>query len=208
MRSKKLAAVLIGHGGVPSDYPREKIQRLMALERARQAWGAAPTAQEEALDREVRCHPRTPETDPYKFGFERLAAALAARLDDRPLYTAYNEFCAPSVPAAVADAIRQGATEITLLSAMMTPGGSHAEVEIPELAARLQRQNPSVTIRYAWPFDLDTVASVLEQQLRGWDRQCDEGMRDTLEAAPSAEIRERSRREDATSPAAHEPRTD
>ena len=194
MNATHRAAVLIGHGGVPTDYPREKVRRLMALEHARRARDAAPSAEEEALDRGVRCHPRTPQTDPYKFGFERLAQTLASRLDDRPLYTAYNEFCAPSVPEAVADAIRQGATEITLLSAMMTPGGSHAEVEIPELAESLQRIHPAVKIRYAWPFDLDAVASVLEQQVRTWDLKGELAVRDTLESAPGAALRERSRR--------------
>jgi sirohydrochlorin cobaltochelatase len=41
----------------------------------------------------------------------------------------------------------------------------HAEVEIPEALARLRAEHPSVTLRYAWPFDLAAVARLLAAQL-------------------------------------------
>jgi sirohydrochlorin cobaltochelatase len=49
---------------------------------------------------------------------------------------------------------------------MFTPGGSHSEIEIPEILAQLRPLYPHVTIRYAWPFDLDLVASTLAEQIR------------------------------------------
>ena len=137
----------------------------MELERARQRTGAPMGAEELELDELIRQHPRTPETDAYKFGFERLAERLARRLGACPLYTAYNEFCAPSIPEAVGRAIQRGAISVTLVSAMMTPGGSHAEKEIPEIARELQLAPPTVKIRYAWPFELEAVAALLEAQV-------------------------------------------
>lgn len=136
----------------------------MMLEGQRNATGAPMGREEAALDREIREFPRSPKTDPYKTGLERLASVLAHRLPI-PLYVAYNEFCAPSVTDAVARAIERGALELVLVSSMMTPGGSHSEVEMPELVNDLQREYPQVAICYAWPFDLDALAGLLVDHL-------------------------------------------
>lgn len=159
------AVVLVGHGGVPSDFPREKVRRLMALESERRARGLPPGDEERALDEALRSHPRTEQTDPYKAGLEKLARALESRLFGSRLYLAYNEFCAPSVPEAVGRAVADGAREVVVLSSMLTPGGSHAEVEIPELVAELSRTHSHVSIRYAWPFDLASVAALMADQV-------------------------------------------
>ncbi len=62
--------------------------------------------------------------------------------------------------------IEKGATQITVTTTMLTPGGSHSEVEIPEILDHLQPQHPGVELRYAWPFDLQQVAKTLEDQVR------------------------------------------
>jgi sirohydrochlorin cobaltochelatase len=157
--------VLVGHGAVPKDYPRSRVRRLLTLEAERLASGAPISDEERELDRELRDHPRTPETDPYKAGLECLAYALWQRLSDQRLYVAYNEFCAPSVPDAVQQAIDAGAHEVILLSSMMTPGGSHSELEIPELVEELSRVHPEVPIRYAWPFDVGAIADLMAGQV-------------------------------------------
>ena len=79
---------------------------------------------------------------------------------------AYNEFCAPTLEEAVEDQIKQGATEIIVTTTMFTPGGSHSEIEIPEILNHLRSKHPHVTLRYAWPFDLQQVANMLADQLR------------------------------------------
>ena len=48
---------------------------------------------------------------------------------------------------------------------MFTPGGSHSEVEIPEILDHLRPQYPGVKLRYAWPFDLKLVANTLTEQV-------------------------------------------
>jgi sirohydrochlorin cobaltochelatase len=79
---------------------------------------------------------------------------------------AYNEFCAPSLEEAVEHLIEQGATEITVATTMLTPGGSHSEIEIPDILERLRPKHPGVALRYAWPFDLELVANTLAEQIR------------------------------------------
>jgi sirohydrochlorin cobaltochelatase len=155
------AVVLVGHGAPPKDAPADLVSRLKALEGRRRARGLPPSAEELELDATLRRWPRTPENDPYRTGLEALAARLAARLGEARLYVAYNEFCAPSLEEAVAEAVAAGARSVTIVPSMLTRGGVHSEVEIPEVIDALRSEHPDVRIAYAWPFDDDAVAALL-----------------------------------------------
>ncbi|MBH0192113.1 MAG: CbiX/SirB N-terminal domain-containing protein, partial [Nitrospira sp.] len=89
-----------------------------------------------------------------------------AQLDGALFAVAYNEFCAPTLEESVEALINQGATRITVATTMFTPGGSHSEVEIPEILDHLRPQYPGVELRYAWPFDLNLVANTLAEQVK------------------------------------------
>lgn len=158
--------VLVGHGGIPKDYPRELITKLRGLETTRRASGGPPSAEEIELEHRLRRWPRTPQTDPYQAGLEALAARLKTSLNGDLFAIAYNEFCAPTVEEAVETLIADGATAITVVPSMLTPGGSHSELEIPETLKHLCAKHPGIAIRYAWPFDLSQVASMLAGQLK------------------------------------------
>lgn len=158
------AIVLVGHGVPPRDCPRELVQRLKMLEGRRRASGESMTDEERALDARIRAWPRSDDTDPYRAGMERLASALRTKVPAE-LVVAYNEFCAPSLEDAVRALAGQGVTRIDVVPSMLTPGGVHAEVEIPEAIAALSSELPGVRITYAWPFDLERVASLLAERL-------------------------------------------
>jgi sirohydrochlorin cobaltochelatase len=162
----KRGVVLVGHGGIPKDYPRELVTKLRALETKRRATGGPPTPEELELDTKIRRWPRTPQTDPYRAGLEALAALLKVSLNGDLFAVAYNEFCAPTVEEAVEALIAGGATAITLVPSMLTPGGSHSEIEIPETLKHLRAKHPGIELRYAWPFDLGQVASMLAGQIQ------------------------------------------
>lgn len=160
------AVVLIGHGGTPSDIPKPMVGELKRLEGERQARRETALSPREAeLDKIVRAWPRTPETDPYKFGVEEILAALAPKLAGRKVVAAYNEFCAPSVEDAIEGLVKEGFTRIRLISTMFTRGGVHAEYEIPALVLTERKKHPGVAIDYAWPFDADFIAGFLAAQL-------------------------------------------
>jgi Uncharacterized conserved protein len=125
-----------------------------------------PTPDEIELDTKIRRWPRTAETEPYQAGLETVAARLRAQLDGALFAVAYNEFCAPTLEESVEELIKRGATEITVTTTMFTPGGSHSEIEIPEILEQLRKQYPTVVLRYAWPFDLDLVANTLAEQVK------------------------------------------
>jgi sirohydrochlorin cobaltochelatase len=160
--------VLIGHGGTARDTPRELVSELKALEGRRMAAGGGPMSPREAeLDAQVRSWPRTPETDPYKFGLERLAEYLRKEVDPVPVWVAYNEFCAPSIPETLDALARDGVRHVQLITTMFTPGGSHSEVEIPDLLAEARQRHPDLTLEYVWPFDLELAARFLRDSLQG-----------------------------------------
>ena len=158
--------ILVGHGGIPTDCPQELVTRLKRLEAQRRAAKQPPSQEEMELDAKIRRWPRTRETDPYQWGLEAVAAELKPKLNGVLFAVAYNEFCAPTLEESVEELIRQGATHITVVTTMFTPGGSHSEVEIPEILDHLQPQHPGVELRYAWPFDLQDVANTLAQQVK------------------------------------------
>ncbi len=158
--------ILVGHGGIPKDCPQELVTRLKRLEAQRRAVKMLPTSEEIELDTKIRRWPRTAETEPYQAGLETVAARLRAQLDGALFAVAYNEFCAPRLEESVAELIKQGANEITVTTTMFTPGGSHSEIEIPEILEQLRKQYPKVLLRYAWPFDLNLVASTLAEQIK------------------------------------------
>ncbi|MDP6958522.1 MAG: hypothetical protein QF645_06875 [Planctomycetota bacterium] len=57
--------LLIGHGGVPSDFPQQEVGELRRLEVQREAKGSPhPVGREKELDDKIRHWPRTPQSDP------------------------------------------------------------------------------------------------------------------------------------------------
>lgn len=166
METSKEGVVLVGHGGIPKDCPQELVTRLKRLESQRRVAKLPPSQEELDLDRRIRRWPRTSATDPYQSGLVAVAEALRPHLEGALFAVAYNEFCAPTLEEAVDDLVGKGATQITVLTTMFTPGGSHSEVEIPEILERLRPQHPGVQLRYAWPFDLQLIAKTLVEQLR------------------------------------------
>lgn len=161
------ALLFVGHGGVPTDFPRHDLTQLKRLEGERRRTGAPISAEESALDAKIRNWPRNAATDPYLSGFEVLASALRTRVP-YPVFTAYNEFCGPTIEQAVEQARASDVTELLVLTTMLTPGGSHAAIEIPEVLAECRGRHPEMTITYAWPFDPNTIASFLADHVAGY----------------------------------------
>jgi sirohydrochlorin cobaltochelatase len=160
------AVVLVGHGGVPRDYPRERLMQLRALETRRRASGSPPSQEEAALEHELRHWPRTPANDPYQAGLKSLAAHLRPRLDPARLVLAYNEFCAPTVAEAIRTLAAEGVTDIVAVPSMFTPGGVHAEIEVPQTINELRAELPHLRVQYAWPFAGEHLAAFFAEHLR------------------------------------------
>ena len=157
--------VLVGHGGVPTDAPRDLVVRLKQLEAARRQRGGPATEEERTIERTLRNWPRTAENDPYRIGLEAIATALAPLILPHRLRVAYNEFCAPSLDDALDAAAAEGIDRVSVLTTMVTPGGSHANREIPEIVAAARERHPGLLVDYAWPYDPTGVAAFLAHHL-------------------------------------------
>ncbi|MDI1434720.1 CbiX/SirB N-terminal domain-containing protein [Polyangium sorediatum] len=160
------AVLLVGHGAAAKDCPRELVTRWKSLEGRRHATGGPPSAEEIELDQRIRAWPRTDTNDPYRKGLLSVAAALRPLVAPAALFVAYNEFCAPTIEDAADEAVAAGATTLTVVPSMLTPGGVHSEIEIPEALARIRARHPGVTVLYAWPYDLHAVAALLAAHAR------------------------------------------
>lgn len=171
MNQSKKAVILVGHGGIPKGFPPESVTKLKRLEAQRRARGAPMSDEERELDDKIRQWPRTPETDPYQAGLEALGSHMQPLLNGAQFAIAYNEFCGPTLEQAVDQLIQSGAEDITVVSTMFTPGGSHSEFEIPEEMAELRKKHPHVTLTYAWPFNLGKVAEMLRDHIEQFQGQ-------------------------------------
>ena len=170
MEAKRKAVILIGHGGLPSDIPKEVVEDFKKVHKQRMQMGTPITSKEKDLESIIRNWERTPESDPYKSGLEKLAAHLAPRLDGYILKTAYNEFCFPSIEQAADQLAKENVKEVILITTMITPGGSHSEREIPEEVVALRIKYPKINFQYAWPYDLDVFSNLLSDHIINFTR--------------------------------------
>ncbi len=162
------AVVLIGHGAPATDCPPQLVGELMSLEwRQDHAPHHADALHGRAaeLDATIRDWPRRADNDPYKVGLERIAQALRPLLPAELFAIGYNEFCRPSILEAIELVIAQGATCVFVIPSMLTPGGSHSEVDIPHTLEAVRAKYPAVPIAYVWPFDVHQVAALLASHL-------------------------------------------
>ena len=77
----------------------------------------------------------------------------------------YNEFCTPGLDEALVQATMQGFERVIVVTPMMTPGGEHAEEDIPAAIRRAEERHPAITFAYAWPFEVAEVAGFLAEQV-------------------------------------------
>lgn len=162
----KTIIVIAAHGAPPLDYPPRKIGMMMALEFMGKHIGIL-RAMHDALDREVRNWTRTQSNDPYKNGVDALAEHIAAQTGC-PVIAGYNEFCLPTIPQAIEQALAQGATQVIVATTMLTRGGEHSENEIREIVDDAQKKHPDASIVYAWPFAQERVAQLFADEIARW----------------------------------------
>ncbi len=167
------AIILIVHGMPPKDFPqKEKLEffRLHSLVENQKEVSEAQLRRHDELNAKMRQWPRTETNDPFETASYAIAESLKAKTH-LPVYVGFNEFCAPDVYAAIDQAIAEGHDDLTLLTPMLTRGGSHAEEEIPELIEEAKQRHPKAQFTYAWPFETAHIADFLTDHLLGFIKQ-------------------------------------
>ncbi|HSQ00108.1 MAG TPA: CbiX/SirB N-terminal domain-containing protein [Candidatus Dormibacteraeota bacterium] len=56
-------------------------------------------------------------------------------------------------------------TAIPVVPTMVTPGGSHSDIDIPEALAVLRARHPGIALHYAWAVDVAPLADMLATHL-------------------------------------------
>jgi len=115
------------------------------------------------LDAKIRAWPRTVKNDPFWAGSQELAEHLRTATGSEVI-VGFNEFCAPTLDDALDQAARQS-DKVFVITPMMTRGGEHSEVEIPDSVKRAQERHPNVAFKYAWPLDISAIARFLAEQI-------------------------------------------
>ena len=85
------------------------------------------------------------------------------------MLVAFFEFCAPSIEEAIGDAVAGGAEKVVVITTMMTPGGSHSEIDIPRSIEAARRRFPNTRIVYAWPYSTDLLVRTFAEQIDAFE---------------------------------------
>lgn len=164
----KTVIVLAMHGAPPNDFPRHEALELFSLhsrlEHASESERATLEQRHEELEARMLAWPRTSKNDPFHAGSLELADQLSMAAGMEVLI-GFNEFCAPNLDEAFDMAIQPGVERVIVVTPMMTRGGEHSEVDIPNAIKRAQTMYPQVEIPYAWPFETDSAARFLATQV-------------------------------------------
>lgn len=164
----KTVVVLAMHGAPPRDFPRQDMAEFFALhsqlERAGGGERAAVERRHAELEAKMRAWPRSAENDPFYAASQELARHLS-QATGFPVVVGFNEFCAPSLDDALDEAVAEGAEKVVVITPMMTRGGEHSQVDIPDAIREAQERHPASTMLYAWPFEVSEVAQFLAAQI-------------------------------------------
>lgn len=165
----KSVIVLAMHGSPPLDFPKQETMELFNLHaRLGHTDGSSDDPLRERfiqLEEKMRNWPRTVENDPFHNASLRLAHELE-QTAGCTVFVGFNEFCAPSLDQALEQAAQNKPEKILVVTPMMTRGGEHAEVDIPQAIQRAQAQFSHIDFRYVWPFEPEEIAVFLASQIQ------------------------------------------
>jgi sirohydrochlorin cobaltochelatase len=111
----------------------------------------------------MRSWPRTEKNDPFYGGSLELAEHLR-RASGLEVIVGFNEFCSPSLSQAL-DRAAEDAEKILVVTPMMTRGGEHSAVDIPEAIRAACEKHPGREFIYVWPFPTEDIARFLSEQI-------------------------------------------
>jgi len=164
-----ISVVLAMHGVPPKEFPRSEMMELLLLhQRLESAGGPERQALEkrhDEIEQKMRSWPRTAENDPFFASSQKMAKALGELLGAE-VFIGFNEFCAPSIEEAVAQAASKSPRKVIIITPMMTGGGAHSEKDIPRAVGNAKKKYPHIEIIYAWPYDVSEVAHFLAKQVK------------------------------------------
>ncbi len=164
--------VLAMHGAPPLDFPRDELTEFFRLhvqmEYAPEQVRKNIKPRYDELDVKIRTWPRTENNDPFFAGACEMAQHLKKK-SGCDVIIGFNEFCSPTLKEAIIEASENNPEKIVVITPMMTKGGEHAQMEIPQVIKQVQALYSEIPIVYAWPFDVSDVAAFLCAQIKKFE---------------------------------------
>ncbi len=164
----KTIILLATHGIPPLDYPKKDLADFFKLysivENSGHMINTQTKQQYDELHTKMRKWPRNSDNDPFQATSQELAVKLS-KISGYEVIVGYNEFCSPSIEAALQAAVSKKADKIVVTTTMMTGGGDHAEKDIPLIITNFNRLHPEIKVIYAWPFEKDDIVDFLHKNL-------------------------------------------
>lgn len=98
--------------------------------------------------------------------FLHVVETMRAQLGETPVSAAFMELAEPSLPAAIAQLVASGATDIAVLPCFLFMG-NHMKQDIPEILAEIQPSHPGVRLHFvSTPIGPDPrIAQILIERL-------------------------------------------
>lgn len=149
---KKIALIIVGHGGFPNDFPKMK-EYMQLAEKGGEKF--------EKIENEMIHWPRNENNDSYWAGIMKIAKEIEGKKTFSLVKVAFNEYCTPTVTEALTEVVKENPDEIIVTSIMMTSGGAHSEHDIPGSIKSFKEKNPNVKITYAWPYEPSEISEFL-----------------------------------------------
>ncbi|HUT80189.1 MAG TPA: CbiX/SirB N-terminal domain-containing protein [Candidatus Bathyarchaeia archaeon] len=166
---KGIKIVLAMHGSPPKDFPMDEMAFFygihLRLEHNPQSVDNETKKRALAIEEKMKNWPRTYENDPY-FTSSIEIGKNVEEITGYETLVGFNEFCNPAVKDVLLKALETNPNTIFVTTPMITPGGEHSEIDIPETITAISKDYPNTKIIYAWPFDLVDVANFLSNQIR------------------------------------------
>ena len=160
--------ILATHGSPPRDFPADEAREFFELHARVGRFHdpeAAGMARYIELESKMRLWKRTTQNDPFWVSSLELALYMEKSLQ-LPVFTAFNEFCAPTVLDAIINSAELGADRVIVVTSMLTRGGEHANVDIREAVEKARKEFPDAEFIFAFPFQGKDIARFLAEQVK------------------------------------------
>jgi sirohydrochlorin cobaltochelatase len=133
----RVGVVLVGHGQLPSDIPKELRSEYLKL-KFKENRTRLEEERFEELENVVLNWARNEVNDPYAHSLQTLASELSKIGGYEKVVVAFNEFCRPTVEEAL-EVCNSDVDVVVVVTTMTTKGGEHSEKDIPELLEKMRK---------------------------------------------------------------------
>lgn len=157
--------ILIGHGDIPGDFPKEKLKKYFKL-RSLSKVNALNEEEKKyflELEQELKKWRRNKSNDSHYFKLKKFSRFLKKEININVDF-AFNEFCYPDIKEKF-ESLKHKYDEFYFLPTLIF-GGKHTDIEIKEKIKDLKKDNPDKKIFYISSFKENLLKDFFVKTIR------------------------------------------